>query len=270
MGSVRIGCQTYSWEMHGEAWQGTPDDMLNAMAEAGYAGAEFAVTMLGPYYDQPGAFAEALKARGLELAATAYASPHGFTDPACREEEMAGAERALGFAAAFPRPLLALGGAANPTRDNYDTKLAQACRFYSEVARKGREMGVDVVIHPHSHHGSLLESEQEYDRMLAATEASGAGFNPDTGHIVRGGQDLIACIARHLDRVRHVHVKDVTEDGGWAPMGQGICDFPRLFEVLQGAGHGGWVVAEEESALAWEDPARAIKVNREYIRSLGG
>jgi len=269
MSAIKVGCQTYSWEMHGEAWKGTPDDILDAMAEAGYAGAEFAVTMLGAYCDRPGAFAEALKARGLEPAVTAYASPHGFSDPARWQEEMAGAERALRFAAVFPRPLLALGGAANPTRDDYETKLAQAGRFYSEVARKGRDMGVDVVIHPHSHHGSLLESEDEYDRMLAATEESGAGFNPDTGHIVRGGQDLMACVNRHLGRVRHVHVKDVTADGGWAPMGQGICDFPRLFEALEGAGYDGWVVAEEESALAWEDPARAIKVNREYIQSLG-
>jgi inosose dehydratase len=268
MASMRMGCQTYSWEMHGEGWKGTPDEILDAMAEAGYAGAEFAVTMLGPYADRPRAFADALDRRGLVLSAVAYASPNGFTDPAHWEEELAGAERALRFAAEFPRPLLGLGGAASPSRDDYDAKLTHACRFYSTVAEKGQAMGVDVVIHPHSHHGSLLESAGEYARMLELTAASGAGFNPDTGHIVRGGQDLLACIATHLGRIRHVHVKDATPAGEWAPMGQGVCDFVGLFDLLEGAGYDGWVIAEEESSLAWEDPRKAIVVNREYIRSL--
>ena len=269
MNSIRIGCQTYSWEMHGEAWHGTPDDILDAVANAGYQGVEITPTMIGDYYDRPGSFAQALKRRGLELAAFAYASPHGFSDPARWADEIAGAERALQFAARFPQPMVALGGAASPTRDDYDAKLAQACRFYSEVARRGREMGVDVVLHPHSHHGSLLESAEEYARMLEATAASGAGFNPDTGHIMRGGQELLACIRTHLTRVRHVHVKDVTAAGDWAPMGQGVCDFPGLLNLLAGSGYRGWIVAEEESTLAWEDPAHAIRVNREYLRGLG-
>jgi len=269
MAGIRVGCQTYSWEMLGEAWTGTPDDILRAIAAAGYAGVEFAATMIGPYYDEPAAFAEALARHGLELAAFAYASPHGFTDPAHLGEEMAGAERALHFAAQFPRPLLALGGAASPTRDDRGAKLDRACRFYSEVARKGAAMGVDVVVHPHSHHGSLLESAEEYARLLEATAESGLGFNPDTGHIVRGGQNLLACLEAHAKRIRHVHVKDAKPDGSWAPMGGGVCDFPGLLDLLRGIGYEGWVVAEEESDLARADPVAAIRVNRAYLRSAG-
>jgi sugar phosphate isomerase/epimerase len=269
MADMRVGCQTYSWEMHGGAWTGTPDDILDAIAAAGYAGVEFAASMIGAYYDEPAAFADALVGHGLELAAFAYASPHGFTDPAHLDEEMAGAERALGFAAQFPRPLLALGGAASPTRDDYDAKLARACGFYSGVARKGAARGVDVVVHPHSHHGSLLESAEEYARLLEATADSGLGFNPDTGHIVRGGQDLLTCVTAHAGRIRHVHVKDARPDGSWAPLGGGVCDFPGLLDLLRGIGYEGWIVAEEESDLAWADPAAAIRANRAYLRSAG-
>jgi len=254
--------------MHGEAWTGTPDDILEAISAAGYSGVEFAASMIGAYYDRPAAFAEALAQNRLELAAFAYASPHGFTDPAHLGDEMAGAERALRFAAQFPHPLLALGGAASPTRDDYDAKLARACDFYSAVARKGAALGVDVVVHPHSHHGSLLESAEEYARLLEATADSGLGFNPDTGHIVRGGQDLLACVRAHAARIGHVHVKDARPDGSWAPLGGGVCDFPGFFALLREIGYHGWVVGEEESELAWEDPAAAIRVNRAYLRSL--
>jgi len=269
MAAIRVGCQTYSWEMLGDQWTGSPDDILQAVADAGYAGVEFAASMIGDYYDRPTAFAEALAIRGLELAAFAYASPHGFTDPAHLDDETAGAERALQFAAQFPRPLLALGGAAGPDRDDYDAKLARSCGFYSAVARRGAELGVEVAVHPHSHHGSLLESAEEYARLLEATADSGLGFNPDTGHIVRGGQDLLTCLTAHAARICHVHVKDVRPDGTWAPMGGGRCDFPGLFDLLHRLGYDGWVVAEEESDLAWHDPAHAIRVNRAYLRSAG-
>jgi sugar phosphate isomerase/epimerase len=255
--------------MHGEAWKGTPDDILDAVGAAGYAGVEFAASMIGDYYDRPAAFAEALAARGLELAAFAYASPHGFTDPAHAEAELSGAERALRFAAAFPCRRLALGGAASPTREGYDAKLGRACAFYSEVARRGADLGVDVLVHPHSHHGSLLESAEEYARLLEATAESGLGFNPDSGHIVRGGQDLLTCLRAHAGRIRHVHLKDVTPTGEWAPLGQGVCDFSGLLALLGSLGYDGWVVAEEESALAWQDPSNAIRVNRDYLRILG-
>ena len=211
----------------------------------------------------------ALAERGLEFAAFAYASEHGFTDPAHLDEEMAGAQKALRFAAEFPKPLLALGGAASPSRDDYDAKIERAIGFYNEVARRGSGLGVDVLVHPHSHHGSLLESAEEYARLLDATAESGLGWNPDTGHIVRGGQDLLTCLRAHLDRIRHVHVKDVKADGSWAPLGEGLCDCPAMFELLSEVGYEGWVVAEEESDLAWDDPSHAIEVNRGYLRSLG-
>ena len=43
----RIGCQTYSWEMLGAAWQGSPDDIMDAVSEAGYDGIEFSNVMIG-------------------------------------------------------------------------------------------------------------------------------------------------------------------------------------------------------------------------------
>lgn len=269
MATIRVGCQTYSWEMLGDAWRGTPDDILAAVAQAGYEGVEFSANMIGPYYEQPARFAEALNRHGLVLAAFAYASPHGFTDPRYLDEEMGEARRALEFVAQFPRALLALGGAASPTRDDYDAKFDRACYFYNEVARRGADLGVQVVVHPHSHHGSLFESADEYARLLEATAASGLGFNPDTGHIVRGGQDLLTCLEAHAERIRHVHVKDVRPNGTWAPLGGGVCNFPGLVDLLRRVDYDGWLIAEEESELARHDPVAAIRLNRHYLRSAG-
>ncbi len=57
--------------------------------------------------------------------------------------------------------------------------------------------GVTVAVHPHSHHTSLVLTPAEYDRLLAATEAAGIMFNPDTGHMLRGGHDVMACFEKY-------------------------------------------------------------------------
>jgi inosose dehydratase len=264
---MRVGHQTYSWEMLGEAWRGTAEDIMDAVAAAGYEGVEFSSVMIREYADRPAEFRTALERRGLAAAAYAY-SRSGFTDPAGWEEDLAGADRAIGFAAALSVPL-AIAGPSSDTPQDPHRKLAQACRFYSEVARRGRDRGVVVAVHPHSHHTSLVTDRDRYDTLLAATEDSGLMFNPDTGHILRGGQDPVACFLRHRKRIAHVHCKDVDAKGQWQPLGQGVCDFASILRLLRNSGYAGWIVSEEESEVVRRDLPGAMARNRAYLRGLG-
>jgi len=264
---MRIGCQTYTWEMLGDKWTGTPQDILDAVAAAGYEGVEFSNAMLGPYAGRPEAFAAAAQQRGLAPAAYAFAST-GFTDPECFGADLEAADDALRFAEALG-VLLALGGPAKPEEAQYDAALEQAIHFYRIVAERGSARGVTVCVHPHSHYGSLLDSAEQYDALLAATVDSGLMFNPDAGHIVRGGQDLLDCFRRHRDRIRHVHIKDVDSAGNWQALGEGTSDWAALFALLRETEYTAWVVAEEESAAAFADQNAAISRNREYLRQLG-
>jgi sugar phosphate isomerase/epimerase len=263
----RIGCQTYTWEMLGSRWQGSPDDILDLVSEAGYDGIEFSNAMIGGYLGSPDRLAAVLARRGLALAAFAYAAA-GFTDPATYERDMAGAQQALAFAQAMGAPLC-LGGPAAPTREDYERSFAQAVRFYRAVAERGAAAGVTVCVHPHSHYGSLVESAAEYDALLSATADAGLMFNPDAGHIVRSGQDLMTCFRRHRSRIAHVHIKDADAAGNWQPLGGGRIDWRELLVFLRETGYTGWIVAEEESAAAFSDQAAAIRGNRAYLRSLG-
>ena len=265
--ALRIGCQTYTWEMRGPEWQGSPDDILDIVAAAGYAGVEFTNHTIGCYASAPKRFARALEKRGLACAGFSFASS-GFTDPALFESDLAGAEVALKFCAALGT-VLCLGGAAAPTREDYDATLGQAVRFYRAVAEHGARRGVTVCVHPHSHYGSLLESEEEYDRVLAATADSGLMFNPDAGHITRGGQDLMTCLRRHRARIAHVHIKDADAQHHWQALGKGIIAWQTVLDYLRDTDYTGWVVAEEESAEARADPVGAVVGNRQYLRSLG-
>ena len=79
MTSLKFGCQTYSWEMLGGKWHGTPEMILDAMSVSGYRGVEFSNGMIGRYMDHPDDFGIELERRQLACAAFAYAR-NGFID----------------------------------------------------------------------------------------------------------------------------------------------------------------------------------------------
>jgi inosose dehydratase len=221
MSQIRVACQTYTWEMLGGDWHGKVTDLLDWIAQAGYAGIEITNYMIAEFAGRPKDFAHELDARNLALAAFAYSAPSGFTDPACWDEDIAGSQRVIDFLQSFPNPRLGLGGAANPVHSR------------------------------------------------AGLDPQCVSFGPDTGHIVRGGQDLLTCLRTHIRRITHLHLKDATPAGEWVGLGEGMCDFPAVFHLLASAGYDGWVVAEEESAAARQDGIVAIRRNRAYLRSIG-
>lgn len=266
-----LGCQTFTWEMLGARWIGTVDEILDVVAGAGYEGIEITNTMIHEYEGKPAEFATALKARRLTMPAFGYGAPTGFTDPRDRAAELAGAEQAMRFAGAFPGCLLIVGGASAHHDGDIDAQIAAAAEFYNEVGRRGRAVGVEVAFHPSTHHGSILVSRAQYDRVLALTDPSLVGWNPDSGHIVRGKQNLLATLGDYRDRIVHVHLKDVDAQGVWQPMGEGICDIPAVLAFLYGTLHfQRWVVLEEESRQAEADPIAAVHRNKRYIKSITG
>jgi sugar phosphate isomerase/epimerase len=152
---MKVGHQTYSWEMLGSEWRGSADDILDAVAAAGYQGVEFSNLMIGGYVERPDELKAALAKRGLTLAAFAYGGS-GFTDPASRDMDLAGAWKALKIAARFS-VVLGLAGPSSTSRDDAEAKLARACRFYDEVAREG---SLFRWLHQSGYDGWLISEEE--------------------------------------------------------------------------------------------------------------
>jgi inosose dehydratase len=267
---IRVACQSYTWEMLGPAWKGTALDLVDMVAKAGYEGIEITNTMIGASLADPSGFRSACAARWVRLACFAYATT-GFTDPAARASDLEGVRRSVAFVQAFDEPRLGLGGAAAAVSGPAARRAAldEALRFYEQAGRIGRAAGVSVNVHPHSHHGSILESAEEYRYLLSRLDPADISFGPDTGHIVRGGQDLLACLREHRARITHLHLKDAAADRTWALMGSGTCDFRAVLAFLAETGYDGWVVGEEESEQAGKDGLAAVTANRAYLRRLG-
>ncbi len=266
---LKIGCQTFTWEMLGDGWTGGPDDLLRAIAAGGYAGIEITDTMIGYYADKPQAFAAALADHGLTLVSFAFGSKSGFTEPLMLDGDLETARRWADFVAHFPGALISMGSATVMSEGARTEKFNVAAEVYNQAAEVGRAAGVAFAVHPSSHHNTLLFTRADYDALFAQLEPV-VGWVPDTGHILRGGQDIDDTLRTYRSRIRYVHLKDVDAAGDWAMLGAGVCDVPAVIaSVRQGPQFNGWIVVEEESEEAGRDPAAAVARNRATMRDMG-
>jgi sugar phosphate isomerase/epimerase len=265
--ALKFGCQTFTWEMLGPAWTGGPDDLVRAIAEGGYAGIEITDTMIGSYAGRAADFSRRLDGAGLTLVSFAFGSVSGFTEKEQISSDLDAARRWIDFAAHFPGALVSLGSATIMSEGARSDKFSVAADVYNRVTEIGCAAGVIVAVHPSSHHNTLLFSRADYDHIFALLDPR-VGWVPDTGHILRGGQIMDETLAAYNARIRYVHLKDVDAQGKWAMLGKGCCDVPAVISAVRHAPHfNDWIVVEEESETAASDPAAAVRVNLETLRT---
>ncbi|AXT84456.1 inosose dehydratase [Aeromicrobium sp. A1-2] len=154
------------------------------------------------------------------------------------------------------------------------------------IADHATERGVLAVIHPHM--GTLVESADDVQRVV---DGAHIGFCIDTGHLAAAGADPVAITLANLDRVKHVHLKDVdttkaaqvvaqeisfsdaVADGMWRVLGTGDVDIRAMITALQGAGYDGWYVLEQDVMFKdgepeGEGPIADVRASLEYVKAV--
>jgi inosose dehydratase len=261
---TRFGCQTYSWQMSGETYRGRVPNILDVVARAGMNGLEAETCMLGDYYDDPEAMARELSARGVELTGVCLVAD--WLSPRETAQERADADRLMAYLSHFPGAMVYLGQMPGSDRGNLAERQRNALACMHEVARRAVDAGLDCAFHPNSPAGSIFRTREDYATLIDGLDEKLVGFAPDAGHIAKGGMDPVEIFSTYRPLIRHVHFKDIDEDGTWVEMGRGVIDFPAIVSHLAGTGYDGWIMIEDESARAERDPDAVTLENGEYIR----
>jgi len=81
-------------------------------------------------------------------------------------------------------------------------------RSYEQIVEVAEAHEIIVNIEPH---GYFTTRPDMMDRMLNFCDSASLRLNMDTGNTYIAGQDPVAFLERFIDRVAHVHVKDVSE-----------------------------------------------------------
>ncbi|MBN3081165.1 myo-inosose-2 dehydratase [Pectobacterium polaris] len=137
----------------------------------------------------------------------------------------------------------------------------------TDFARYTQSQGVQIAYHHHM--GTVIESAQDVDNLMEHTGPE-VGLLLDTGHLTFAGADPVAVAKRWINRINHVHCKDIRPDvlkdvknrktsfldavlsGVFTVPGDGCVDYPAVFSILKAHNYSGWLVVEAE-----QDPAVA-------------
>jgi inosose dehydratase len=240
-----------------------PDEVLDAIAAAGYEGTE-----LGPrgYLGRHDELRDRLERRGLALAGA-------FVELRFDEGDVRELEATLDLLEGLDtKPVLCDMG----PRDG-EVDLDGVAR----AVDLARARGFDPTFHHHM--GTRVQSPAEIERLLAGTDV---GLLLDTGHVTAGGGDPVRCLRDWRDRIDHLHIKDVRLEllrtatdwdeawrrGVFCELGTGDVDLDGFLGELDG--YSGWLVVEQdwvpraEDAVAGQIAAQAR--NRRWLTEHAG
>jgi inosose dehydratase len=99
-------------------------------------------------------------------------------------------------------------GLLKPEGLNDDEALEQMKRSYGTIieAAEANEITINIEIH-----GYFTTNPDMIEKMLAFGKSDYFGLNFDTGNSFISGQNPVTFCRRFLDRVNHVHIKDVSK-----------------------------------------------------------
>ncbi|HEY8340406.1 MAG TPA: TIM barrel protein [Egibacteraceae bacterium] len=289
MALEQIAGAPISWgvcEVPGWGHQMTPQRVFAEMAALGLTATEAGPDGFLP--DDPQAASELLAGHGLRLVGGFVpAVLHDPDDDAWREVVDAAAAR---FAAAGADVLVL---AADTGSAGYDVAAdldETRWRVLLDRLDAARDLvaarGLRLALHPHV--GTVVERREHVERVL---EGSGVPLCVDTGHLLVGGSDPVAIVRGAVERVGHVHLKDVdaalaervrsgevsyseaVRAGLYRPLGAGDVDVAALVDALAAVGYDGWYVLEQDVVLDVEPPpgagpARDVAASAAHLRGL--
>lgn len=288
--AVRLGINPIGWSNDDDPALGGDIPLETCLAQARAAGFD-GVELGNKFPHQAGALRAVLDAHDLVLASGWYSAELRHRDAVDEIAAMA-AHRDLLLAMGCDVMVFAeTSGTVHGQRDRplssrpqlSDDDWPEFAERLTVVADHLADQGLRMAYHHHM--GTVIETAEEIDRLMASTGPS-VGLLLDTGHTTYAGADPAALARKHIDRIVHVHCKDIRADrldaaragdssfldavvaGVFTVPGDGSVDYPAFLAVLADADYRGWLVVEAEQDPAKAPPAEYARMGHENLERL--
>ncbi|WCK56426.1 myo-inosose-2 dehydratase [Aneurinibacillus sp. Ricciae_BoGa-3] len=162
-----------------------------------------------------------------------------------------------------------------------DAEWEKLCSGLNELGKVAEQYGLKLVYHHHM--GTGVQTMAEIDRLMENTDPNDVHLLYDTGHIYVSDGDYMTLLNKHIDRIKHVHFKDVRKKvleeckkegksfvqsflcGMFTVPGDGCIDFTQPYTTLLDHNYKGWIVIEAEQDPSVAHPLEYALLTRKYI-----
>ena len=161
-----------------------------------------------------------------------------------------------------------------------DEEWQRVAEGYNTLGRLAAEKGMQVCLHHHM--GTGIQTTAEIDKFMSLVDER-VFLLFDTGHAYVGDGDVMGLLEATIDRVKHVHFKDVRPDkmkesreaersfldsflaGMFTVPGDGMIDFTEPYRFLVDHGYKDWILVEAEQDPAIANPLEYARKARAYL-----
>ena len=274
---VRLGIAPIAWtndDMPDLGKENTFEQCVSEMALAGFTGSEVG----NKYPKDPEVLKKALELRGVEIC-NQWFSSFLLTKPF--EEVEAEFRAQLSFLKAMGSKIIGASEQSYSVQGQMETPVFghkyvmneeewnTLCAGLNKLGKIAKEE-YDISLTFHHHMGTVVQTAEETEHLMEGTDPEYVSLLFDSGHFAYCGEDPVAMVTKYVNRIKHVHLKDIRPDvvakvkaedmsflagvraGAFTIPGDGCVDFKSIFKVLEDADYEGYMVVEAE-----QDPAKA-------------
>ena len=268
----------------------TFEQCINEMAAAGFSGSEIG----NKYPKDPEVLKDVLEQRGLQIS-SGWLSTF-FSEEGQKEETVKNFVEHMNFLKTMGAKVVNVCECGHclqftPTypfdRPKYsDEQWLQVAEGMNRIGEIAQENG--MVNAYHYHVGTMIQTAEETDRLMAMTDPDLVHLLVDTGHTYYAGGETSIIIRKYGSRIRNMHLKDIRQSvmdevhvkklsyldsvkaGVFTVPGDGCIDFPPIFQALAEVNYRGWFVVEADQDPEKANPLEYAKKARSFIRVNAG
>lgn len=291
---VKLGIAPIAWtndDMPDLGKENTFEQCVSEMALAGFTGSEIG----GKYPTDTKILKKALDLRGIEICNCWFSSflisrPYEETEKefikqtdflkAMGAKVIGVSEQSYSIQGKMEQPVWE----GKHVMDDEEWKLL--VEGLNKLGKIAKDKGMLLTFHHHM--GTVIQTREEIDRFMKEVDPNLVYLLFDSGHLSFAGIDPAEVLRKYVDRVKHVHLKDIRKplvekskteqwsflkgvrEGVFTVPGDGDVDFTPIFNILEENRYEGYVVVEAEQDPAIANPLEYAIKARKYIAEKTG
>jgi sugar phosphate isomerase/epimerase len=231
--SVPIGLELYS--VRGELQKDLPAT-LDAVAKQGYECVEF----FSPYFEWTVDYAKTVRRQLDTLGLKCYS-----THNSMKAYQAEGLEKAVELNGTLGSRYIVLASAGEVTTIDGWKKVAEALNGGNEKFKTAK---IHAGYHNHDLEWRPIEGQRPLDILAEGTDKSVA-LQLDVGTCLETGNDPVAWIEKNPERIRSLHLKDWSAEGGYKVLfGEGSAPWKKIFAAAESGGGVEYYLIEQEGS----------------------